>query len=80
MKKKLKNELKSYPKLYTCFRLVGWRAVSNPDLLVCSPEISGRYSLSTFEIAGRRWRYLGLNLEVHVANEYNPFIIVLMIC
>lgn len=65
MKKKLKNELKSYPKLYTCFRwvgwravsnpdLVGWRAVSNPDLLVCSPEISGRYSLSTFEIAGRR--------------------------
>lgn len=54
MKEKLKNELKSYPKLYMCFRLVGWRAVSNPDLLVCSPEISGRYSLSTFEIAGRR--------------------------
>lgn len=43
---------------------------SNPtcNLLVCSMQISGRSAFSTFQIAGRLWRYPGPVLEE--ANEY----------
>lgn len=43
---------------------------SNPYLLVCRTEISGRSPLSSFLIASRCWRYPGAVLKVPY--EYTP--------